>query len=198
MKNRDPMKQLGILVPILLLLGVGIACGPAASAQLMADQQVQPPIAAVEETAMVNVMLSYSGNEAVQVVVTPGFTPGIVADSDAQMADLYPGSPQIIRYPIRAEDSGSYWITSLISYTDEGVVRRLSKESPFTVTGGPSGQPEHPSDVPTPIVPAPIVSKPGGNDSAPSGEPPLPPVDTPAPSVNDSVQAGSLPYKAPA
>jgi hypothetical protein len=127
MKNRDPMKQLGILVPILLLMGVGITCGLAAAAQLTADQQVRPPIAAVGETAMVTVMLSYSGDSGVQVEVTPGFTSGIIADSSAQMAELYPGSPQIISYPIRAENSGSYWITTLISYTDEGVVRRLSK-----------------------------------------------------------------------
>jgi hypothetical protein len=185
-ENKDPMKQLGKLMPILLLLGVGIACGLATASQLTAEQYVQPSVAAVEETAMVTIMLSYSGNEALEVMITPGYIPGIVADSGAQTTELYPGSQQMIRYPIRAERSGSYWITSLISYTDEGIVRRLSKESPFTVTGGPSGQPEPPSVVPAPIMPGPIGSNPeGGNLSTPD-QVPLPPPDAPAPSANDS------------
>jgi hypothetical protein len=183
-ENTDPMKQLGILVPILLILGVGIACGLASASQLTADQDIQPSIAAVGETAMVSVMLFYSGNGSVEVMVTPGYTPGIVADSGAQMTELYPGSQQMIRYPIRAEMSGSYWITSLISYADEGIVRRLSKESPFTATSGPGSGPGHLGDASASTSPGAIGSNPDGNCSAPLDQPPLQPPNGTAPFAN--------------
>ncbi len=137
------MKQLGISVTILLLFEIWITGGLVSASELTADQQVQPSTAAVGETAMVTLMLSYSGNNGTQVTVTPGFTPGVLADSGSQTELLSPGSQQMISYPIRAERSGSYWITSLISYTDDGAMRQLSKESPFTATGGPS-QPNSP------------------------------------------------------
>ena len=149
------MKQLGISVPILLFFGIWITGGLCAASELTADQQVQPSTAAVGETAMVTLMLSYSGNNGTQVTVTPGFTPGVLADSGPQTDLLSPGSQQMISYPIRAERSGSYWITSLISYTDDGALRQLSKESPFTATGGPIQPEQQPGSAPIPSQPAP-------------------------------------------
>jgi hypothetical protein len=190
------MKQLGKSVPILLLCGIWIISGLVAASELTADQQVQPSTAAVGETAMVTLMLSYSGNNGTQVTVTPGFTPGVLADSGSQAELLSPGSQQMISYPIRAERSGSYWITSLVSYTDNGAMRQLSKESPFTATGGPS-QPEQPGSgagpsMPTPAMPAPEHVNPapidngpidnGPNDNGPIDNGPVPPEPSPAPS----------------
>ncbi|MFB3764324.1 MAG: hypothetical protein ACE14P_03640 [Methanotrichaceae archaeon] len=123
---------------ILLLCGIGAIIGQAAAFELTANQQVQPSTVTVGGTATVILMLSYSGNGDIQVTVTPGFTPGISADSGAQTVFLSPGSRQTISYPIRAEKSGSFWITSIISYTDAGSARQLSKESRLTVTGGSS------------------------------------------------------------
>jgi uncharacterized protein (DUF58 family) len=168
------MKQLGISVPILLFFGIWIISGLVAASELTADQQVQPSTAAVGETAMVTLMLSYSGNNGTQVTVTPGFTPGVLADSGPQTNLLSQGSQQMISYPIRAERSGSYWITSLISYTDDGAARQLSKESPFTATGGPS-QPEQPRSPAGTSQPASDVPAPEHVDPAPIGSGSLPP-----------------------
>jgi hypothetical protein len=210
MENKELMKQLGISVTILLLFGMCITIGFAAAAELTADQQVQPSTAAVGETAMVTLMLSYNGNNGTQVTVTPGFTPGISADSGPQTDLLAPGSQQMISYPIRAERSGSYWITSLISYTDDGAMRQLSKESPFTAMGGPSQPEQQPGSAPIPSQPVPTVPEPvhvkpapidnGPNDngpidngSVPPGNSPVPPepaeqpANKPAPSGNASV-----------
>ena len=166
--------QLGKLVPILLLFGIWFTSGLVAATELTADQQVQPSTAAVGETAMVTLMLSYSGNNGTQVTVTPGFTPGVSVGSGSQTELLSPGSQQLISYPISAKRSGSYWITSLISYTDDGTVRQLSKESPFTATGGPS-QPEGPggapgSSEPAPLAPEPLKPVPSGVESSPPSQ----------------------------
>jgi hypothetical protein len=175
------MKHLGKLMPVLLLVGAVMTCTLASASQLTAEQEVQPSVIAVGGNAMVTVMLSYSGDEALQVIVTPGYTPGIMATSGAQTAELYPGSQQIIQYPIVADRSGSYWITSLISYMDEGISRQLGKESPLTVTGEQGGQQEPPVNVTPPIAPGPIGSNPGGDGSTMPDQPPLdqPPLDLP-------------------
>lgn len=129
------MNQLGMSVPILMFFGIWTICGHAAAFQLTADQQIQPSTVAVGGSAMVTLMLSYNGNAGIQVTVAPGFTPGVSADSGPKTAFLSPGSQQTISYPIRAKNSGTYWITTIISYTDDaGSIRQLSKESPFTVT----------------------------------------------------------------
>ena len=130
------MSQLRLSVSILLLFWIGAIIGQAAAFELTANQQVQPSTVPVGGTATVTLTLSYSGNEGIQVTVTPGFTSGVSADSGAQTVFLTPGSQQTISYPISAERSGSYWITSIISYNDGGSTRELSKESRFTVTGG--------------------------------------------------------------
>jgi hypothetical protein len=161
------MKQLGISVTILLFFGIWITGGLVSASELTADQQVQPSTAAVGETAMVTLMLSYSGNNGTQVTVTPGVPPGIMADSGPQTDLLSPGSQQMISYPIRAERSGSYWITSLISYTDDGALRQLSKESPFTASGGPTQPEQQPGSAPSPSLPAPVMPAPVHVDPTP-------------------------------
>ncbi len=181
------MKQLGISVPILLFFGISIISGLVAASELTADQQVQPSTAAVGETAMVTIMLSYNGNNGTQVTVTPGFTPGVLADSGPQADFLSPGSQQMISYPIRAERSGSYWITSLISYTDDGALRQLSKESPFTATGGPIQPEQQPGSaaspsLPAPAMPAPVHVNPAPIDNGPIDNGSVPPENSPAPS----------------
>ncbi|VVB66837.1 Uncharacterised protein [uncultured archaeon] len=136
------MKHLGI-VPILLLVGLWIASGPA-TAELTARQQINPSQAAVGETVMVTVMLTYNGADSTQATVTPNPPPGIVSDSPGGLsADLRPGVTEPIGYPIRAEQSGTYWIESQITYTEEGTLRNLRLETPFTAIGsvGPEPQP---------------------------------------------------------
>lgn len=132
-ENKEPMKQLGILT-ILLLLGVGITSGLAA-AELTASQSV-PSLAAVGETVQVTVMLTYNGGNATQVVVTPGLPSGVVTDiPGGQAAELYPGAPAPISYPIRAVQSGTYTIISQIAYAEDGTWRELLLEAPFTAEG---------------------------------------------------------------
>jgi len=193
---------LGISVIILLLFETWITGGLVAASELTADQQVQPSTAAVGETAMVTLMLSYSGNNGTHVTVTPGFTPGVSADSGSQTELLSPGSQQMISYPIRAERSGSYWITSLVSYTDDGAMRQLSKESPFTATGGPS-QPQQPGSAPSPSQPAPDVPAPvhvnpapidnGPNDNGPIDNGSVPPEHFPVPPEHPPVPSEQSP-----
>ena len=191
---------MGISVPILLFFGIWITGGLGAASELTADQQVQPSTAAVGETAMVTLMLSYSGNNGTQVTVTPGFTPGVLADSGPQTDLLSPGSQQMISYPIRAERSGSYWITSLISYTDDGALRQLSKESPFTATGGPIQPEQQPGSAPIPSQPAPDMPAPvhvepapidnSPNDNGPIDNGSVPPEHSPVPSEQSPVSPG--------
>ena len=178
---------MGISVPILLFFGIWIICGLCAASELTADQQVQPSTATVGETAMVTIMLSYSGNNGTQVTVTPGFTPGVLANSGPQTDLLSPGSQQMISYPIRAERSGSYWITSLISYTDDGASRQLSKESPFTATGGPIQPEQQPGSAVSPSqqapdMPAPVHVEPAPIDNGPNDKGSVPPEPSPVPS----------------
>ncbi|MGA9099642.1 MAG: hypothetical protein WB392_12000 [Methanotrichaceae archaeon] len=163
------MKQLGSLVPILLLLGVGVTSG-LATAELTASQQVQPQTATVGETAIVTLTITYNGDNSTQIMVDPLLPPGIVTDMPGtQTTSLNSGSSVPISYPIRALQSGNYQITSQISYTEERTTRRLNMLSEFTATGG-SG----------PSTPG--QSIPGASGS--SMPAPLLPSDTPMPSDN--------------
>jgi hypothetical protein len=178
-KNKEPMKQLGILT-ILLLLGVGITSGPAA-AELTASQSV-PSLAAVGETVQVTVMLTYKGGNAAQVVVTPGLPPGVVTDiPGGQSAELSPGATAPISYPIRAVQSGTYTIISQIAYAEDGTWRELMLEAPFTAVGEIAPPPqEEVSSVPGGEMPAagmpvdegevPAGGMPGGEGEIPAGE----------------------------
>ena len=124
---------MGIL-PILLLLGVGISSGPAA-AELTASQSV-PSLAAVGETVQLTVMLTYRGDNMAQALVTPRLPSGVVTDlPEGQSANLYPGSTESIRHPIRAVQSGTYTVISQIAYAEDGTWRELLLESPFTAEG---------------------------------------------------------------
>jgi uncharacterized repeat protein (TIGR01451 family) len=127
------MKHLGLL-SILLLLGVWITSVPA-SADLTANQSV-PSLATVGETVQLTVMLTYEGNNTAQAIVTPRLPSGVVTDLPGnQSTELYPGSTESIRNPIRAVQSGTYTVVSQIAYSEDGTWRELLLESPFTAEG---------------------------------------------------------------
>jgi hypothetical protein len=176
-KNKEPMKQLGILT-ILLLLGVGITSGPAA-AELTASQSV-PSLAAVGETVQVTVMVTYNGGNAAQVVVTPGLPPGVVTDiPGGQSAELSPGATAPISYPIRAVQSGTYTIISQIAYAEDGTWRELMLEAPFTAVGEIAPPPQEEvssvpgSEMPAGGVPGDEGGLPNGEGETPAGEVPV-------------------------
>ncbi|MFB3766006.1 MAG: hypothetical protein ACE14P_12275 [Methanotrichaceae archaeon] len=176
------MKQLGSLVPILLLLGVGITSGLTA-AELTASQQVQPQTATVGETAIVTLTLTYNGGNATQIMVVPLLPPGIVTDMPgAKAASLSSGSSVPISYPIRAVESGNYQIASQISYTEERTTRRLNMLSEFTATGrstpGPSMPGASGSSMPSPLL---HLDSPMSGDNQPSNPSPMMPDSMPAP-----------------
>jgi|GEM_PF-1796290 len=129
------MKQLRVIVPILLLLGFGTA-SMLAVAQLTASQSLDRSTAPVGEPVNVVLVLSNNGGDISQVTVTPGQSPGIVVDNpEMQSIELQPGIPSTVSYPIRAEQSGNYLTSSLISYMDDGIERQLNMVSELTVTG---------------------------------------------------------------
>ncbi len=152
------------LVLTLLLLGAGFTAGPAAG-QLTAYQEVPSP-AAVGESVMVTVMLTYSGVNSMQAEVTPGSIPaGVVTDAQGDLsAYLNPGVTAPISYSIRAEQSGTYWIVSQITYSEDGTRRMLRLESPFMAVG--QAEPE-PRPAPSPES----MPGPGGEGEVPGGEP---------------------------
>jgi len=156
------MKHLG-LVHILLLLGVGLLFGQAA-AELTAYQDLIPS-ANVGQTVMVTVSLTYNGYNSTQAVVTPYIPVGIVASAGSQSADLYPGITQQISYPLEAQQSGTYWIVSDISYAEDGTWRNLRLEAPFTAIGQSETQPTLPDIGPNassiPAEPDPFAMPPG-------------------------------------
>ncbi|HWQ19706.1 MAG TPA: hypothetical protein VN455_08000 [Methanotrichaceae archaeon] len=129
------MKQLGVIVPILLLLGLGIASMPAA-AELTASQSLDRSAVSVGELVNVIVVLSNNGANISDATITPGYSPGIAIDNpSAQSVVLYPGVMSTVSYPIRAEMSGTFLVSSIISYMDEGMARQLNMVSRLTVTG---------------------------------------------------------------
>lgn len=133
-KIRDSMKHLGLVHILLLFLGAGLFLGPA-TAELTASQNVLPS-ANVGENVMVTVVLTYSGSNASQAIVTPGLPPGLETNyPGGQAMELYPGISSPISYPIRAVWSGTYMVSSLVSYSEEGTWRNLRLESPFTAYG---------------------------------------------------------------
>lgn len=129
------MKQLGVIVPILLLLGLGIAGGPAA-AELTASQSLDRSAVTVGDPVNVIVVLSNNGANVSEATITPGYSPGIAIDNPvAQSVVLYPGVMSTVSYPIRAEQTGTFLVSSVISYVDEGIARQLNMVSRLTVTG---------------------------------------------------------------
>jgi hypothetical protein len=135
--NIDPMKHLG-LVHILLLLGVGLLSGQA-DAELTAYQNLIPS-AEVGQMVIVTVSLTYNGPNFTQAMVTPSLPPGVVAEAGGQSKQLYPGVTEQISYPLIVQQSGNYLIVSDISYDEEGTVRNLRLEAPFTAIGSAEPQ----------------------------------------------------------
>lgn len=129
------MKQLGVIVPILLLLGLGVAVGPAA-AELTASQSLDRVAVTVGDPVNVIVVLSNNGANVSEATVTPGYSPGIaVGNPMAQSVVLSPGVMSTVSYPLRAEQTGTFLVSSVISYMDEGMARQLNMVSRLTVTG---------------------------------------------------------------
>lgn len=93
------------------------------------------PSAGVGQMVTVTVSLTYNGQNSTQAVVTPSLPSGVVANGGGQSLELYPGVTQQVSYPLMAEQSGSYWIVSDISYAEGGAWRSLRLEAPFTATG---------------------------------------------------------------
>ena len=157
------MKHLGI-VPIILLLGVGFI-GGLANAELTANQQVPSP-AAVGDTVMVTVSLVYNGINSTEAVITPNLPVGVVANAGSQTSDLYPGDLSPVSYPLGAQQSGTYWIVSQISYADDGTWRSLQLEAPFTAIAQSEPQPTLPGIGPNassiPVGSDPFAMPPGG------------------------------------
>jgi len=163
------MKQLGVLVPILLLLGLGIA-GMSAAAELTASQSLDRNAASVGEPVNVIVVLSNNGANVSEATVTPGYSPGIAIDNPGvQSVVLYPGVMSTVSYPIRAEQSGTFLVSSIISYMDEGMARQLNMVSRLTVAG--SQNPAGGMNVNSDLNQAPAQAVPGqevrGQEQAP-------------------------------
>jgi uncharacterized repeat protein (TIGR01451 family) len=180
------LKQLG-LWPILLLLGVGITSGLAA-AELTAGHSV-PPTASVGQTVKVTVNMYNSGNSATQVIVTPDLPSGVVTSPPGSWpADLAPGSQAVVNYPIRAEQSGMYWIASRIAYSESGVWRELRLEAPFTAESAQVNPPSPVPESPGPSSPELPLEPPLESGEAPGEETTLPgiPQDEPSQDENSS------------
>ena len=148
------MKHLG-LVHIILLLIVGALISGTTGGQLTAYQNLIPS-AEVGQMVTVTVSLTYNGFNSTQAVVTPSLPSGVVANGGGQSIELDPGITQQISYPLTAEQSGSYWIVSDISYAEGGAWRSLRLEAPFTATTSAQSQ-QQPYPMGEPSSGGPIV-----------------------------------------
>ncbi len=133
------MKHLG-LVHIILMIGVGaLLSGTAGGYGGLTAYQSLPPSAEVGQMVMVTVYLTYNGFNSTQATVTPNLPMGVVANGGGQIRVLNPGITEQVSYSLMAQQSGSYWIASDISYDEDGAWRSLRLEDPFTVMdSGPS------------------------------------------------------------
>lgn len=127
------------LVRIILLLWIGVLLSGTAGGELTAYQNLIPS-AEVGQMVTVTVSLTYNGFNSTHAVVTPSIPSGVVANGGGQSIELYPGVTQEISYPLTAQQSGSYWIVSDISYAEGGAWRSLRLEAPFTATASPASQ----------------------------------------------------------
>ena len=129
------MKHLGLVHITLILVAGALLIGAAAGGNgLTAYQSLMPSSAEVGQMANVIVSLTNNGQNPIPATVTPRLPPGVVANMGGQSLELYPGQTQQISYPLTAQQSGSYWIVSDISYSEDGYWRSLSLEAPFTAT----------------------------------------------------------------
>jgi hypothetical protein len=129
------MKHLGLVhITLILVAGAVLICGPVAGNGLTAYQSLMPSSAEVGQMATVIVSLTNNGQNSIPATVTPSLPPGVVANMGGQSLELYPGQTQQVSYPITAHQSGSYWVTSVISYSEDGYPYNLMYDSPFTAT----------------------------------------------------------------
>ena len=129
------MKHLGLVhITLILVAGAVLICGPVAGNGLTAYQSLMPSSAEVGQMATVIVSLTNNGQNSIPATVTPRLPPGVVANMGGQSLELYPGQTQQVSYPITAQQSGSYWVTSVISYSEDGYPYNLMYDSPFTAT----------------------------------------------------------------
>ena len=127
------MKHLGLVhITLILVAGALLIYGPVAGNGLTAYQSLMPSSAEVGQMATVIVSLTNNGQNSIPATVTPSLPPGVVANMGGQSLELYPGQTQQVSYPITAQQSGSYWITSVISYSEDGYPYNLMYDSPFT------------------------------------------------------------------
>lgn len=154
----------------MLLLGVGLYSG-FATAELTASQWLDRDSVAVGETVLVNLNLIYAGENASQVNVMPILPYGITSyGPGVYTLMLYPSQPQVVSYPVTAEQAGYYDVTSSISYTEYGFRRELRMVSPLVVVAqSPPAPPQgesssHPEDNPPKDGPA---DQPPANDCMP-------------------------------
>jgi hypothetical protein len=150
------MKQLGYFVPILLLVGMVVLNGLSV-AELTASQ---PPrlSALVGEPAVVTVILTFRGANALQATIKPEVPNGVITDMPhGQTVQLNPGISASVSYSLRAKQSGTYNIASQIEYDEGGMARELRLESIFTAIDRRSppsgGSPSMPNDMPVPQQP---------------------------------------------
>jgi len=172
------MKHLGLVHITLILVAVALLIGAAAGGNgLTAYQSLMPSSAEVGQMATVIVSLTNNGQNSIPATVTPSLPPGVVANMGGQSLELYPGQTQQVSYPITAQQSGSYWITSVISYSEDGYPYNLMYDSPFTATESVSAPPgqidpgaENPGAFPGP-----------GREPAPAYPGPVDPYDSEPP-----------------
>ena len=179
------MKHLGLVHITLILVAGALLIGAAAGGNgLTAYQSLMPSSAEVGQMATVIVSLTNNGQNSVPVTVTPRLPPGVVANMGGQSLELYPGQTQQVSYPITAQQSGSYWIVSDISYSEDGYPRSpLSLEAPFMVTESVSSPPPGQID--------PAAENPG-SFPGPSGEP-IPPYPGPIDPYGSEPPEGEMP-----
>lgn len=164
------MKHLGLVHITLILVAAALLIGAAAGGNgLTAYQSLMPSSAEVGQMANVIVSLTNNGQNPIPATVTPRLPPGVVANMGGQSLELYPGQTQQVSYPITAQQSGSYWITSVISYSEDGYPYNLMYDSPFTAT--------EPVPVSPPDQIHPAAENPG-SFPGPGGEP-IPPYPGP-------------------
>ncbi|HPM26337.1 MAG TPA: hypothetical protein PK602_06485 [Methanothrix sp.] len=178
------MKHLGLVHITLILVAGALLIGAAAGGNgLTAYQSLMPSSAEVGQMANVIVSLTNNGQNPIPATVTPRLPPGVVANMGGQSLELYPGQTQQVSYPITAQQSGSYWITSVISYSEDGYPYSLMYDSPFTATESVSS--------PQPGQIAPAAENPGSFPGP--GREPVPDYPGPADPYGSEPPEGEMP-----
>ena len=194
----DAMKHLGLVrITLILMAGALLIGATAVGSGLTAYQSLMPSSAEVGQMATVVVSLTNNGQNSIPATVIPRLPSGVVANMGEQSLELYPGQTQQVSYPITAQQSGSYWITSVISYSENGYPYSLSYDSPFTATESvsptPSDQPGatvNPGSFPGPGSDS-VPANPGTVD--PQGSEPVPAYPGPTDPYGSNQPDGTMP-----